>query len=85
MGLFRRIMDRGELMGSMFQRTGADVTGLDDNRAETVVRAAMCRCLACRSEDACRAFLEQAPEGAEPPAFCRNAELLRSLTPRKAD
>jgi hypothetical protein len=82
---FKRFGEHGNLLSAMINRTGASFGNTDGLAAENVVRQAINCCLACRSEDECRAWLEIAEPGARPPEFCRNGALLDSLrTPKKA-
>jgi hypothetical protein len=79
MGFFRRIEEHGTLMSRMMRRTGADVGNIEGKGGESALRSAIFRCIACTSADSCRDWLADAEPGSPPPAFCRNAELFRSL------
>ena len=81
---FKRFEERGNLLSAMFRRTGASFANADSLVAENTVRQAVGRCLACRDEEACKAWLETAKPGAKPPDFCRNAQLIEALKPQKA-
>ena len=75
--LFSRLDRKANLMGEMMRRTGVDVTTAPAFAGDTQFRGAVWRCISCRDGDACESWLKSAPEGAEPPAFCQNASILR--------
>lgn len=79
MGILRRVEVHGKLLGEMVERTGADFANLDRYLGDNVVRSAIFRCIACPSEEECRAWLAAAPADSAPPEFCRNAAMMRSL------
>ena len=82
---FKRIEGRAGLFSAMARRTGANLAGSSGSATESDLRQAVGRCLACSDEEACKSWLEDAPQGAKAPDFCRNAQLMERLRePTKA-
>lgn len=76
------IDERLALFRSMMERAGFDPQFPAATNDE--LRAGAQRCLGCRSGEACRDFLETAPEGASTPGFCRNLTHFAEWTERQA-
>ena len=76
MGFFNRVAHHLDLMGAMFQRTGALKEGTIADDSEHELRQAMFRCTACDSVEACEHWLAEGHESEPPPAFCKNAALI---------
>ena len=79
MDILSKFAKHMDLMSRMMARTGA-VRGMNGgDHMEAALRQATFRCAACADTEACGSWLENAPEGANPPAFCRNAALMESI------
>ncbi|MEQ6250449.1 DUF6455 family protein [Sulfitobacter sp. HNIBRBA3233] len=69
-------------MGGMLDITGA-MTALERGLCgDSELQSAVIRCLNCRNDEACKAWLAKAEHGAPPPSFCPNAQLFDGLRPR---
>jgi hypothetical protein len=71
--MLRRILAQAELMDRMLQRLGVDEAALARLDGGMGLYEARTRCLACRNERACRAWLEGWTSPADPSEFCPNA------------
>ena len=69
------------LMERMFARFDIRTRLVDRHHAAEMLRGAALRCMACGEAKACGEWLDKAEtEGADlPPAYCRNAYLIRRL------
>ncbi len=71
--MLRRILAQAELMDRMLQRLGVDEAALARLDGGMGLYEARTRCLACRNERECRAWLEGWTSPADPSEFCPNA------------
>jgi hypothetical protein len=71
--MLRRILSQAELMDRMLQRLGVDEAALARLDGGMGLYEARTRCLACRRERECRAWLEGETTPADPSEFCPNA------------
>ena len=82
MGIYSKFVEHMDLMSQMMARTGAS-RSLRNAEAEASLRQATFRCAACSDTEACGKWFENAPEGANPPSFCRNAALMEQWVEQK--
>ncbi len=80
MGFFDRIDRHAELFQRMARTSGTDIGDalLDGRLNAHELPGALLRCTACTSVEECRHWLETHESG-EPPAYCRNRDLLARL------
>src|SRR5262245_32559696 len=82
--MFNRVLHQAQRMDDMMRRLGADpslAARLDEGKAFARARVV---CLVCPFEDACRRWLAQATDAAEPPAFCPNAKFFAAVRRHKS-
>jgi len=80
---FKKLDKHADLMSKMGTATDADLSdaAFDGRLDAETYRKALKACTHCKSVDTCLSWLEQheADNGAKPPEFCANKELLRRL------
>jgi hypothetical protein len=79
--MLRRILAQAELMDRMLLRLGVDEAALARLGGGMGLYEARTRCLACRNERACRAWLEGWTDPADPSEFCPNASFFARCRP----
>lgn len=73
MSFLKRADEHMNLIGEMMMKTGVDLSrsaGIDQG---LFIRRAITGCLGCNKTGDCRAWLDDAEDGATPPDFCPNA------------
>lgn len=83
-GLFEETIsafeERMELRRKMLKATGVKVKKRRvDKDLENRIRESIITCHECNSSDTCHSWLEHAQEGAVPPHFCPNHDLILQL------
>ena len=82
----RAFEERMALRRKMLKVTGVKLkTKRVPKDVEDMIRDSIFACNDCTSEDACRHWLDTAPEGEPPPAFCPNKETLEKLKARSVE
>ena len=83
MNLFERIGRRAGVMGRMARTLDVDFAGriARDEGAAAQYRGAVMRCAFCRHENACQGWMDGNEHAARAPEYCRNKDLLDSLSP----
>ncbi|MYZ50057.1 DUF6455 family protein [Propylenella binzhouense] len=79
MGIFERANRHSHLMGEMMRQTGVDLSSESGILLGRDLRAAVHACAGCNAEKQCESWLAEGHQNAEPPDFCRNADLFRKL------
>lgn len=76
--VFRRVLDRADLMDRVMARVGTDRLQAMRDRQGMTWYEARTRCIACSADGRCRAWLDEEPsdDASLPPAFCPNAAFL---------
>ncbi|MCK7611695.1 DUF6455 family protein [Roseibium sediminicola] len=74
-----RLNERADLMGRMLDTIGAMKQMPVGVQSGAALRSAAHRCINCSETEACRAWLDQHPDGADRPLQeCPNAQLFNS-------
>lgn len=83
MGLFDKIDHRAGVMTRMADTLDVDFAAAIKHDASTVnlYRQAVMRCAACPHEDKCTAWMQDHPQADAAPEYCRNKDILESLSP----
>lgn len=78
----QKFSDRLALRRRMMDLLGI-APGPYEDEVEDALRRSMLDCGACTDDDACAKWLETADGTEDPPAFCPNRNLLRTLMTRR--
>ena len=80
---FKKIDEHAALMNRMASKTGADLSdaALEGRLTPETYRKALKACTHCKSVGTCLSWLDEhaEDEAVEPPAFCANRELLKTI------
>ncbi|MFZ1815473.1 MAG: DUF6455 family protein [Rhizobiaceae bacterium] len=79
MGIVSGLARHFDLMCRMAWTTGVVQEGGLYQAGGSDLKAAMMRCAGCHNEAACREWLADARDRANPPAFCANAGYFRQI------
>lgn len=82
MGLLNKIDHRADVMTRMAETLDVDFAAAIAQSPEIVrtYRQAVMRCVACNHEAECTTWMDTHPNAAEAPDYCRNKDIMASLS-----
>lgn len=82
MKILEKFSHRAEVMGQMAQTLGVDFGGriACDHSAAAQYRGAVMRCASCTHEAECLSWMNGQKNAKEAPKYCKNKDLLDSLS-----